>query len=95
MSLGTIQSYHPAKPVKPLSLPSNRIKMSDLNVRVGKLIREARKAQGLTQKELGDKLGISESLVSRYEKGKVNASLEALENIVSMLGGSLEVNIKI
>ena len=37
---------------------------------VGSRIRETRKRQGMTMKELGNKIGLHESSVSRIEKGE-------------------------
>ena len=59
----------------------------------GQQIQEARKAKGLTQKELGEKLGVSESAVNRYEGGTQNLTLLTLQKIANTL--SAEINIKI
>ena len=66
---------------------------SDVKQQVGQQIRDARKAKGMTQKEVGDKLGVSESAVNRYENGKVNASLDTLQKLVNVIGVSLEIKI--
>lgn len=68
--------------------------MEELIKGVGLKIREARKAKGLTQKELGEKLGVSEPTVNKYEKGKINPSLEVLGRIAKELGLVLDVNFK-
>lgn len=68
--------------------------MLDIKQIVGQQIREARKAKGLTQKELGKKLGIGEPTVNKYENGKINPSLELLNKIAVELGLTLEVNYK-
>lgn len=39
---------------------------------VGEKIREQRKALGLTQSELGDKLGVQKNAVSKWETGRVD-----------------------
>lgn len=62
--------------------------------RVGEMIRETRKAKGLTQKELGEKLGISESAVSKYESGKENPTAELIQKVADALGVSLEIRFK-
>ncbi len=49
--------------------------------RIGTLIRDARRHQGLTQNELADLLGTSQSAVVRIEQGKQNLSLEMLARI--------------
>src|SRR5450759_3310411 len=54
--------------------------------RIGTLIREARRHQGLTQNDLAEALGTSQSAVARIEQGKQNLSLEMLARI----GGRLD-----
>ena len=49
--------------------------------RIGTLIRDARRHQGLTQSELADLLGTSQSAVARIEQGKQNLSLEMLARV--------------
>ncbi len=39
-------------------------------IQIGKFIAASRKAQGLTQRQLADKLGISDKTVSKWERGK-------------------------
>ena len=68
--------------------------MADIKQRVGQKIKEARKAKGLTQEELGAKLGIDKPTVSKYENGKINPSLEVLSRIAQELELTLEVDFK-
>ncbi len=49
--------------------------------RIGTLIRDARRHQGMTQSELAESLGTSQSAVARIEQGKQNLSLEMLARI--------------
>lgn len=60
--------------------------MEQFKRQVADLIKETRKAKGLTQKELGEKLGISESTFNRYENGTANLSLETIEKVAHVLG---------
>jgi len=53
----------------------------DYLARIGTLIRDARRHKGLTQTELADSLGTSQSAVARIEQGKQNLSLEMLARI--------------
>jgi DNA-binding XRE family transcriptional regulator len=52
---------------------------------------ELRKALGVTQAELAELIGKSQSAVSQIESGEIGLSLELLRAIVSELGGTLEV----
>ncbi|MEP7160017.1 MAG: UDP-N-acetylglucosamine 1-carboxyvinyltransferase [Dermatophilaceae bacterium] len=58
----------------------------DYLARIGSLIRDARRHQGLTQTELADHLGTSQSAVARIEQGKQNLSLE----MIARIGASLD-----
>jgi DNA-binding XRE family transcriptional regulator len=65
-----------------------------LREEVGKRISEIRRGNGLSQKELAAKLGVSQQLISRIEKGRENASLTTLNNIARVLGRALTVDFK-
>ncbi len=55
-------------------------------MKVGKLIRDARLAKGLTQEELGDILGVQKSAIAKYESGKVvNIKRSTLQKIAAVL----------
>lgn len=52
----------------------------------GELIRQARISAGLTQKELGERAGIAEPTIGRYELGKLNPKPSTLKKIANALG---------
>ena len=56
----------------------------------GERIYIARKRSGLTQKELGEKLGVSASMIGQYENGFRNPKKKTLERIADALGVSWE-----
>ena len=54
---------------------------------IGKKIREARMAKGLTQVELGELLGVQKSAIAKYENGRVvNIKRSTLKKISDILG---------
>lgn len=53
---------------------------------VGEKIRSSRVNAGLTQKELGDKMGVDSATVGKYERGILNPKLQTLEKIAAALG---------
>lgn len=55
-----------------------------------KMLRAVRKAKGLTMKELGVKVGVSESAISQYETGKREADFETLLKIGEVLDCSVD-----
>lgn len=54
-------------------------------MKTGEKIKLARKKAGLSQGELGEKLGISQAMVSAYENGVRNPKLETLQKIADAL----------
>lgn len=52
---------------------------------IGERIKAARKKAGLTQKELGDKLGVSYQMIGQYENDSRKPKLETLEKIANAL----------
>jgi transcriptional regulator with XRE-family HTH domain len=55
----------------------------------GDLVKEARHRAGLTQAELAQRLGKSQSAIARWERDDVQPSLETLRNIVRGCGFDL------
>jgi transcriptional regulator with XRE-family HTH domain len=55
-------------------------------IQLGHAVREARRAAGLTQPELGAKLGISAVAISQVEKGKTAPALAKVAAIADALG---------
>lgn len=52
---------------------------------VGAKLRHLRRIRGLTLKQIADKVGCSESMLSKIETGKVNPSLTMLRDLVQAL----------
>lgn len=61
----------------------------DYKVKIGNLIQETRQSRGLTQSQLADALGTSQSAINRIEKGGQNISLEMLARISDVLSSEL------
>ena len=57
--------------------------------RIGNIIRDARKHRGLTQQQLAELLGTSQSAINRIEKGHQNLSLEMLARIGAALDSEI------
>lgn len=56
---------------------------------VGTIIRDARKADGITQKELAERVGAKKSYISRIETGAVEPSAGLFLSIINALGLSI------
>lgn len=52
---------------------------------------ELRQGLGLTQAELAELIGKSQSAISQIEHGEIGLSLEMLRAIVAQLGGEVEI----
>src|SRR4051795_1286572 len=57
--------------------------------RIGLLVRDARRDRGLTQLQLAERLGTSQSAVARIEQGGQNLTLELLGRLSAALGSEL------
>lgn len=53
---------------------------------VGQRIKHARKGAGLTQKELGEKIGVSFQAIAQWETGARNPKQESLKRIADAIG---------
>ena len=60
---------------------------------IGKLIKEARLAKGLTQEELGSIVGVQKSAIAKYENGRVvnikRSTLQKLAIALDLKGSDL------
>lgn len=55
-------------------------------IRTGQLIRDARTYEGLTQQDLADRLGTSQSAISAWESGRENLRVDTLARILQACG---------
>lgn len=53
---------------------------------LGEAIRNARKAQNLTQEQLGERIGVQRAQISRLEKGSSTITLPTLSRVFQALG---------
>lgn len=58
---------------------------------IGAYVRERRKANGLTQCELGELAGVGTRFVSELERGKTTVRLDAVERVLAVFGKRLGV----
>ena len=57
-------------------------------------LKEARKAQDMTQEVLAERVGTKKSNISRLESGKYNPSLDFLIKVAGSLGKQVQIKIK-
>ena len=61
------------------------LETEELLIYIGNKIKDYRKKQGLTQKELGKKVGVGHTTVSAYEKGTISLNMNMLFAISAAL----------
>jgi transcriptional regulator with XRE-family HTH domain len=59
-----------------------------------RLLREIREIMGISQEELAEKLEVGQSYISRLER-RQNITLATLTNIVRVLGGTIDITVKL
>lgn len=52
---------------------------------------DARKASGLTQKELSERTGIAQSDISKLENGSANPSIKTLQRLAAGMGMTMKI----
>jgi len=62
--------------------------------KIGVLLKQARKASGLTQEEVAERLHTKKSAISRMENHAEDIRLSTLEKFAAVLGRKLEVSIR-
>ena len=58
---------------------------TQISIKIGKIIQQARKAKGLTQKEVADKFFMGQQQYSRWETGLYEMNYEQIEKICKLL----------
>ncbi|SRR6266511_447726 len=59
--------------------------------RIGRLVAQARRGAGLTQAGLAERMGTTQSAVSRLESGRSVPSLRILEKVARATGSPIEI----
>lgn len=105
LSFDNVEQYIPMKNGEMLRVPfeigadvlfkNSTAESSDIILRLGKLIKDARRKAGLTQAELANKSGTSRTYISRIENDRSDIELNTLKKIIEIgLDRKLEINIK-
>jgi len=66
--------------------PKGRSKTSVKRSPLGERLCRARRARGLTQEELGKRIGVSKRMIAHYEAGSKAMTVPALQRIAEALG---------
>ena len=57
-----------------------------MNNNIGENIKTIRKTKGLTQKQLGQLLGVSQAAIGQFKSGKSNLTIDTIKKIADALG---------
>lgn len=60
---------------------------------IPELLRRERRAREITQEQLGEKAGLSESFISLFERGEREASLDSIMRIANALDLDFQVTL--
>lgn len=55
---------------------------------------ESRKATGMTQKDLAERMGTAQANISRFESGNYNPTLAFLQKMAQSLGKTLKISME-
>lgn len=61
---------------------------------IGRQVRSLREAQRLSQRELAERMGTTQSAIARLEAGGSRPSLSTLERVADALGTTIEVRFR-
>ena len=67
---------------------------SDTRRDVADQLRSVRKAQGMTQESLAERVGTKKSNISRLESGRYNPSLDFLVKVADGLDKQIQIKVK-
>ena len=60
-------------------------------IQLGFLVRQVRKAQGITQEDLSDLAGVGPRLIGEIERGKVTAEIGKIFKLLGSLGLNISI----
>lgn len=61
---------------------------------LGRQVRELREANGLSQRQLAERMRTTQSVIARLEAGGSKPSLSTLERVASALGTSIDIRFR-
>jgi transcriptional regulator with XRE-family HTH domain len=65
--------------------------MNELAKEIGAELRRMRKQQGLTQKQLAERIGYPQATITKVECGRLNTTFKTLQPILQELGAELHI----
>ncbi len=81
--------------LKKLKLRQDRATEKNIQVTVAKIVRGLRREHGMTQQQLAERAGISQTYISLIESGRRSVNLRRLQSMARALGYELSELIKL
>lgn len=60
--------------------------------RIGEEVRRLREQRGLSQRQLGERMGVAQSVIARLEAGGVEPTLATLDRVAAALDVALDIH---
>ena len=73
---------------------NHTVRQDFFHYEVARQLKEARKAQNITQEVLAERIGTKKSNISRLESGRYNPSLDFLIRVAEGLGRRVQITIQ-
>lgn len=65
--------------------------MMNSRIVIGNKIKNIRQKKGLTQRQLSELSGMTQTTISKIEVGKFNASIDLISKLIEPLGAELDI----
>ncbi len=76
---------------KELALPQEELLLAQVKLDLSELIYDLRKSKKMSQKELGEAIGVSQPYIAKIEDGEENLTIETIVKILAALNTRLEL----
>ena len=75
-------------------MPTYKLAETSIKIEIGRIISEVRREKKLSQEDLAEKMNVSQGLVSRWESGRCNFTINSLAAICEALDLNLRCPIE-
>lgn len=70
---------------KELNIPKEELLLAKVKLELSELIYDSRRSKKMSQKQLGDAIGVSQPYIAKIEEGEENLTLETIVKLLSAL----------
>jgi predicted transcriptional regulator len=76
---------------KELNIPKDQLLLAKAKLQLSELIHDLRKSKQMSQKELGEAIGVSQPYIAKIEDGEENLTIETVVKLLSALNTCLQL----